>query len=123
MVAMTHGLEKDWLNDAVKMFVSEKPEYQLFGEYPKDNPGLRVFVASPEYIFAMKCFAMRSSLESSDMTDIWHLSNSCDIKTMGRATEVIDKFFPGQALPADKKEMLESFFFDPNDVETDRARM
>jgi hypothetical protein len=53
-----HGLPEDWLNDAVKGF--------LHGEDPDavpvlDTPGLRVDVASPRYLLAMKLLAALSS--------------------------------------------------------------
>jgi hypothetical protein len=62
--AEERGWPPDWLNDGVKGWLSHHdgdPEAkQLFKTYPsEDEPGLRVFVASPHYLFAMKCMAMR----------------------------------------------------------------
>jgi hypothetical protein len=59
-----------WLRDTVAALAEEKgwlshrdadPEAKyLFKTYPsEDEPGLRVFLASPHYLFAMKCLAMR----------------------------------------------------------------
>jgi hypothetical protein len=67
-IAQQRGWPADWLNDAVKGFLSSKDQEiaarSLFRTYPcEQNPGLRVFVASPRYLFAMKlamkCLAMR----------------------------------------------------------------
>jgi hypothetical protein len=49
--------DENWLNDGVKGWLSVKA---LFKTYPsEDLPGLRVYTAKPEYLFAMKCRAMR----------------------------------------------------------------
>jgi len=59
----------------------------FYGDFPPENPGLRVFVASPEYIFAMKVLAMRSSLTSSDIEDIWNLWDELGIESCDQAVE------------------------------------
>ena len=50
-MARDHGVPEDWLNDAVKGFLSPKAEFDEF----LDLPHLKVFVARPEYLLAMKC--------------------------------------------------------------------
>src|SRR5690554_6505180 len=66
-IAARNSLPADWLNDSVKVFVSDQAKHDFFGDYPRDSKaGLRVFTASPEYLFAMKCMAMRNVMESSD---------------------------------------------------------
>ena len=54
-VAVQAGLAPDWLNDGVKGFLSERGEFSLFLELDH----LRVMVAQPEYLLAMKCLALR----------------------------------------------------------------
>ena len=44
-----------WLNDAVKSYLSPRGEYDPYLELEH----LRVFVAQPAYLLAMKCVAMR----------------------------------------------------------------
>jgi hypothetical protein len=56
--------DENWLNDGVKGWLSNRdadPDVKaLFKTYPsEDLPGLRVYTAKPEYLFAMKCRAMR----------------------------------------------------------------
>ena len=77
-VAERAGVEPDWLNDGVKGFLSnaDADSKQLFGTYPSEaEPGLRVMLPKPEYLFAMKCRAMRvgGADESADIDDIRHL--------------------------------------------------
>ena len=72
-VAARHApdLPDDWLNDAVKGF--------LLGDDPAatvvfDHPGLRVRVASPRYLFAMKVVASRVERDTDDIVALHRLS-------------------------------------------------
>ncbi len=61
-VARARGWSDRWLNDAVKGFLSERDSTSvvLFRSYPSETRlGLRVFLAQPEYLLAMKCIAMQ----------------------------------------------------------------
>lgn len=68
-VAETMGLPPNWLNNAVGMFTPlREPDtlFELSGIYPKnDNPGLRVLLATPRYLLAMKLRAL-DSLDRGD---------------------------------------------------------
>lgn len=68
-VADRMGLSPDWLNDAVGMFTPLEEDDDLFeacGTYPAGSkPGLRVLVARPAYLLAMKLKAL-SSLDRGD---------------------------------------------------------
>ncbi len=63
-VAEIMGLPGDWLNDAVGMFTPlNEPDalFRVSGTYPAvGTPGLRVLVATPHYLLAMKLLALRS---------------------------------------------------------------
>lgn len=93
------GLSGDWFNDAVSIFASDVPDYRLLGDFPPDRPGLRVFSASPEYLLALKLTALRSSLETSDASDAWHLLDACGVEDEPGALAVVERFFPGRPLP------------------------
>lgn len=71
-VAEEEGWPIDWLNDGVKGFVSQNETMSLMESFKaQDEGGLRVFVPTPEYLFAMKCMAMRSGQDGShDIEDI-----------------------------------------------------
>lgn len=76
-MAEEFGWDENWLNDGVKGWLSKRdadPDVKaLFKTYPtEDQPGLRVYTARPEYLFAMKCRAMRvGGVETnSDIDDI-----------------------------------------------------
>ena len=74
-VAAACGAEDDWLNDAVKGFLSDRNETSLL----LDLPGLKVFVASPEYLLAMKCMSMRLGKEDTDLEDVRFLLDRLDL--------------------------------------------
>jgi hypothetical protein len=65
-VAAVAGMEKDWLNDAVKGFLSEKNDILPLRDYP----GLKVFVAAPDYLLAMKCLSLRLGRDEIDLADV-----------------------------------------------------
>lgn len=60
-VAAEMDLPDDWLNNAVGMFTPLEESETLFeiaGDYPEDRAGLRVLVARPRYLLAMKLKAL-----------------------------------------------------------------
>jgi hypothetical protein len=61
--AIQLGLPDDWLNNYVGAFTAEKESesfFSAYGAYPQgETPGLRVFLAKPEYICAMKLKALQ----------------------------------------------------------------
>jgi len=83
------GLPRDWLNDAVKAFLSPHGEFDPFLEMEH----LRVFVARPEYLLAMKCAAMRLGEEFQDLDDVRYLLRYLNIETVDEAMEVITHYF------------------------------
>jgi hypothetical protein len=99
------GWDRDWLNDGVKGFLSasdpDPDAKRLFATYPsEDQPGLRVEVANPRYLFAMKCRAMRIGgvAESSDVDDIRHLAREIGITTANEALNLVTEFYPNNVL-------------------------
>ncbi len=98
-IAREEDIPEDWLNDAVEIFKSDSPDYRLFGEFPVENPGIRVFTATPEYILAMKVMAMRNSLESSDVLDVWHLVDAVNVRSFDDVINIAAKFYPDKEVP------------------------
>ncbi len=100
-VAEERGWPRDWLNDGVKGFLSvldaDEGVKTLYGEFPSsDVPGLRVFVPRPEYLFAMKCRAMRVGGvdENGDVEDIRGLAREIGISSVGEALSLVGSFYP-----------------------------
>jgi hypothetical protein len=116
-MAADFGWEESWLNDGVKGWLSaidaDPRAKTLFKTYPsEEQPGLRVFVARPEYLFAMKCRAMRvGGVESStDIEDIKLLARKIGITNSGQALALVEKFYPHNLLEPKTRFGLEEIF-------------
>ena len=94
-VAERAGVQPDWLNDAVKGFLSERGEFSPFIELDH----LRVMVAQPEYLLAMKCLSLRIGAEFHDEDDIRYLLRHLDIRSYEKAVAVIARFYPLERFP------------------------
>lgn len=94
-VALEAHISPDWLNDGVKGFLSEHGRYDLFLELDH----LRVMVAQPEYLFAMKCLALRIGAESHDEDDVRYLLRHLAIGSYEQAVAVITRFYPLERFP------------------------
>ena len=94
-VALRAHLPQDWLNDGVKGFLSEKGDYEPFLDWSH----LKIMVARPEYLLAMKCLAMRIGKEFHDEEDIRYLLRNLNIHTYKKACEVIGQYYPLKQFP------------------------
>ena len=89
VVARNHNLSDDWLNDGVKGFLSSKGDFFEYAEMSN----LKIYVASPEYMLAMKCLSAR--LESfNEFEDIKFLLGYLKISTFEEAFAILKKFYP-----------------------------
>lgn len=88
-VAVKADVPDRWLNDAVKAYLSPGGEYDPFLELPH----LRVFVARPEYLLAMKCAAMRLGEEFRDLEDVRYLLRYLNISTVDEALGIVTRYF------------------------------
>jgi hypothetical protein len=102
-VADRAGVSRDWLNDGVKGYLSAKGEFEPFLELPH----LRVFVALPEYVLAMKCAAMRLGEEFRDLDDVRFLLRYLNLSSVEEAIEVVTRYFDESQLPAKTRFALE----------------
>lgn len=103
-IAAERGWPSDWINDGVRVFLSPNVDgtaehHQLFRSYPDEaNPGVRVFVPSPEYLLAMKLVSLRVEdtgiRTAKDAPDIKHLLTICKIDTPRAAIEFLAEFYP-----------------------------
>lgn len=88
-VATRAGFPDSWLNDAVKGFLSPRGDFDPFLELPH----LRVFVARPTYLLAMKCAAMRLGEEFQDLDDVRYLLRFGNISSAEEAMSVVTTYF------------------------------
>jgi hypothetical protein len=131
-IAEENGWPVDWLNDGVKGWLSHRDAQakELFKSYPSEStPGLRVYVAIPQYLFAMKCLAMRIGGVDAmqDRSDIQALAQLLGITTVEAAINLVAHFYPASQIMPKTKFGIEEIFADmgngnpsPATPETDR---
>ena len=94
-VAQRAGLDPHWLNDGVKSFMSNRGDFAAFLELDH----LKVMVAQPTYLLAMKCMAMRLGAEFHDEDDVRFLLRLLDVYSTEDALELITKYYPLADIP------------------------
>ena len=102
-VASRLDVPATWLNDAVKGFLGTRAEFDDYLELEN----LRVFVAPPRYLLAMKCAAMRLGEEFHDLDDVRYLLRYLNISTAEEALAVVTRYFDEEHLPAKTRLALE----------------
>jgi hypothetical protein len=102
-VAARAQIDPDWLNDGVKGFMSSQGDFAPFLELDH----LRVMVAQPEYLLAMKCLAMRLGAEFRDEDDIRYLLRHLNIRSTERVLEILTKYYPLERYPQKTRYALE----------------
>jgi len=94
-VATRAKVKADWLNDAVKGFMSSRGDFAPFLEFEH----LRIMVVQPGYLLAMKCLALRIGAEFHDEEDVRYLLRHLDIRTYDAAISIIKKYYPLDSFP------------------------
>lgn len=93
--AIRGRVKADWLNDAVKGFMSSRGDFVPFLELDH----LRIMMARPEYLLAMKCLAMRLGAEFHDEDDVRYLLRLLEVHTYAKAVTIITKYYPLEHFP------------------------
>ena len=86
-VADRHHLDVDWLNLAVRMFVTEHEKRVLF-----DLPCLKVFIPETDYMLAMKVLSAR--VDSSDLDDIRFLIKALNLAKVEDVLRIVRNYYP-----------------------------
>lgn len=102
-VAAIADVPENWLNDAVKGYLSQRGDFDPFLALSN----LRVFVASPSYLLAMKCMAMRLSEEFHDLDDVRYLLRYLNITHANDALAIVTSFFDESQVPLKTRLALE----------------
>jgi len=101
-IAQEEGWPDDWLNDGVKGFTSDNEQMQLMVGFEASTcGGLRIHIPTPQYLFAMKCMAMRPEGidRSHDISDIKALAVAADIRSAEDALALVSSFYPASRIP------------------------
>ena len=102
-VAVKAGVSDRWLNDAVKGYLSPRGQFDAYF----DLPHLKVFVARPQYLLAMKCAAMRLGEEFHDLDDVRYLLRHLDVRTPDEALAIVTDYFDEDRLLPKTRLILE----------------
>ena len=102
-VAAQAGVPENWLNDAVKAWLSPRGQFDRYLELPS----LQVFVARTEYLLAMKCVALRLGAEFHDLDDVRYLLRDLNITTAVDALAVVTRYFDAAQIPPKTRLALE----------------
>ncbi len=94
-IGIEFGVGEEWLNDAVKGYLSSEGAFGPF----LDLEHLRVYVARPEYLLAMKCLSMRLGPEFHDEDDVRFLLRFLNIERYEQAVETITRYYPLERFP------------------------
>jgi hypothetical protein len=107
-VADRAGVPRGWLNDAVKGFLDDRGDFDPFLELPN----LRVFIARPEYLLAMKCASMRLAEEFRDVGDVRYLLRYLNITSVDEALEIVARYVDQDRLMPKTRLALEELLSD-----------
>lgn len=101
-VADENEWDENWINDGVKGFLSANEEVARMEAFDNGEAGLSIFVASPRYLFAMKCLAMRvgEAGHDGDREDIENLAGLAGVRTTQEALDLISSFYPDNQVSA-----------------------
>ncbi|MBW4056846.1 MAG: hypothetical protein HIU83_15900 [Proteobacteria bacterium] len=102
-VAERYHLPLDWLNDAVKGFVSATGGKKIYKEYSN----LMIHYAEPHYLLAMKAMAARTD---ADTDDIIFLIKELNLKTPQEVFEIIEKYYPRNNIQPKTQMIVEEIF-------------
>ncbi len=102
-VAHRASLPENWLNDAVKGWLSPHGTFDSYLE----RPHLQIFVAHPEYLLAMKCMAMRLGEEFHDLDDVRYLLRFLNLTSAADALAIVTRYFAESQIPVKTRLALE----------------
>jgi hypothetical protein len=102
-VAERTGLPGNWLNDAVKGFLGPRNAFEPF----LDLPNLRVLIAHPRYMLAMKCASLRLGPEFHDLEDTRYLLRHLGIESASEALAIVREYFDDARIPVKTRLALE----------------
>ncbi|HZU67997.1 MAG TPA: DUF6036 family nucleotidyltransferase [Ktedonobacteraceae bacterium] len=102
VVAERERLPENWINDAAKGFFYTQPPTALWAEYP----GLRIYIPSLDYLFAMKAIAGRPQ----DIEDMKALARDLKLSNSNEALALVKKYIPEQLLVPRIEYMIDELF-------------
>jgi Nucleotidyltransferase of unknown function (DUF6036) len=95
-------LPPNWLNEQATVYLSNRREFSLFRMYPSEGQfGLRVLLALPEYILAMKLLAFR--LHGADVEDIRYLAGHLKRTSAEELLCLLKSYYPNEQITPERE--------------------
>jgi hypothetical protein len=92
-VGRRRGWLRSWFSEAVSVYLGAPAGRSLHGSYPSEERcGLRVYVAAPDYLLAMKLRAMRTG--TRDYEDAAILARHTGLTSEAALVALLSRFFP-----------------------------
>lgn len=92
-VARRRGWLASWMSEAVTVYLGDERGADLHGSYPSEaRVGLRVYVAKPDYLLAMKLRAMRGG--TRDFADARFLAQETGMTDRDSLVALLRRYFP-----------------------------
>ncbi len=93
-------LPANWLNEQATIFLSQQKEFTFFRTFPSEGQfGLRVLMATPEYLLSMKLLAFRLP---RDVPDISHLARLVNITTEEDLLALFKRYYPDESVSEER---------------------
>lgn len=103
LVAARHGLEKGWLNHAVKMFVVPHEKRILL-----DLSNLKVYTPTPDYLLAMKVLSARAN--TMDRADLEVLIRELGLQSPDEALTIVKHYYPRKEVKPAARKLVQELF-------------
>ena len=95
-------LPPNWLNEQATVYLSKIADFSSFRMYPSEGQfGLRVLLARPEYILAMKLLAFR--LHGSDVEDIKYLAHYLSRTSSEDLLSLLKHYYPNEQITPERE--------------------
>lgn len=98
------GKEYNVINDEIRPFLSLNGTYRLH----KSLSNLKIYYATSEYLFALKCSSCR--IDSNDVRDLDFLVKELGIISQKQASSIIEEFFRLESVDSLYKDVLEDIW-------------
>jgi hypothetical protein len=108
VVAERRGWLRSWLSEAVTVYLGVPGGTSLYASYPSEaRAGLRVYVANPDYLLAMKLRAMR--VGRRDESDAVLLARASGVLAFAAMMALVERYFPKERPDARQTAVIAQF--------------
>ncbi len=94
-------LPPNWLNEQGTTYLSKQQDFNLFRTYPSEGRfGLRVLLAAPQYVLAMKVLSLRGF--GHDVEDVAELAQRLGCTAPEHLLQLVKRYYPDEQVPPEK---------------------